>query len=69
MGGNPLAVIAAHFVFYSRIPVIIRERIAFKKNPGFKYDTNGMYDGNIVWEHFLRNKTRFTQLQRGFYSE
>lgn len=64
-----LSVFGAHFAFYYRIPDILRKRRAMKKMPGFRFDTACMYDGNIVWEYYLRNKTRFAQLQRGFFSE
>ncbi len=63
------AVLAAHFAFYGRIPSLIKKRRMLKRLPGFKYNSAGMYDGNIVWEYYLRNKTKFPQLQRGFFSE
>ncbi len=64
-----LAVIRAHFAFYYRLPHIFRKRKEMKKMPGFRFETSGMYDGNIVWEYYLRNKNIFTKLQRGFFSE
>jgi GT2 family glycosyltransferase len=64
-----IAVISAHFTFYFWIPRLLRQRREYKRLPGFKFSTVGMYDGNIVWEYFLRNKTRFSQLTRGFFSE
>jgi GT2 family glycosyltransferase len=64
-----LAVIWAHFTFYLWLPRLLRQRREYKRVPGFIFSTTGMYDGNVVWEFYLRNKTKFTQLTRGFFSE
>lgn len=64
-----LAVLIAHWVYYVRIPSLLKKRKQMKQMPGFKFNTIGMYDGNIVWEYYLRNKTKFSELERGFSSE
>jgi len=70
--GSPkhfFAVIHGHFSFYKRLPQILSKRKAMKKLKGFKYNLAGMYKGNIVFEYFIAGKKKFSDLQRGFFSE
>lgn len=51
------AVTRAHFAFYKRIPAIRQLRKSLDNHP-----VSQMYQGNIVFENFLRGKKRFSNL-------
>jgi hypothetical protein len=61
------AVIHAHFSYYKRLPKTLQKRREFKKKQGFAYQLLGMYKGNIVLEHFVGKKNKFSDLHRGFF--
>jgi GT2 family glycosyltransferase len=72
LAGQPkhfFAVIRAHFNYYSWLPKILAERKKLKNEPGFRYSFSGVYKGNMVAEHFLRKKRKFSDLHQGFFSE
>lgn len=72
LDGQPkhmFAVLKAHFNFYVWLPGIIRKRKSYKTIIGFKFNGSKIYNGNIVAEHFIRNKTKFEELRNGFFSE
>jgi GT2 family glycosyltransferase len=58
-GGYFLAVIKAHFNF-------IKWLLGTKKNTSFsgikKDKINGLYKGSIVWQYFIKKKTRFLEI-------
>jgi GT2 family glycosyltransferase len=60
------AVIRAHFSFYAWLPELMRERRRLKKTPGFRFNLTGMYNGNIVWEHFILRKKKFSELHKSY---
>jgi GT2 family glycosyltransferase len=64
-----LAVLRAHFAYYSRIPAILRKRKEFLKIPGARLSTGGMYRRSVVLAYFVRNKKNFTALDGGFFPE
>jgi GT2 family glycosyltransferase len=69
ISGNPkhfFSVIGAHFAFYSRMGSTLAKRRAMKKKSGFRFSTSCIYDGNIVYEYFLKGKHTFTSLQKKF---
>jgi GT2 family glycosyltransferase len=63
--GNGLhfvAVIKAHFSFYAHLSSTLQKRRAMKQMKGFKHTTNSIYSHNIVLEHFLKGKKRYSEL-------
>lgn len=70
LSGEPkhfLAVIHSHFSFYWMLLSTLRKRRKQKQIPGFRYSLSKIYNGNIVAEHFLRGKKKFSELTRGFF--
>jgi GT2 family glycosyltransferase len=57
------AVIKAHFRFYSMLPALLRERKAKHLRP-----VTMIYRKNMVWEYFLRQKRRFTDLDQEYFT-
>ena len=53
-----LAVIKAHFYFYRNIGNLRKKRKKLKQGK-----VSQIYDGNIVVEHYLRRKNRFSDLE------
>ena len=53
------AVLKAHFSFYAALPRLRRKRKHLKHN-----SMRLVYGNNIVWEYFIRDKHRFSQLNR-----
>ncbi len=60
------AVLHAHFSYYKRLRATLIKRAEFKKNEGFHFNLKGMYNGNIVFEHFLEKKSKFSDLTQKF---
>lgn len=56
------AVIKAHFKYYSWIPAILSKRKKMKQHPSFQYSSARIYNGNIVWQHFIKKKKSFSEL-------
>lgn len=63
------AVLKAHVYYYFWLPRTLRKRWKMTRLPGFRFSSAFIYKGNIVAEHFLRNKRRFNDLRQGFFSE
>lgn len=61
-GSHFVAVIKAHFSYYGMLGSTIRKRRAMKAMKGFKYATSGVYDGNIVYRHFIQTVRKFSDL-------
>jgi GT2 family glycosyltransferase len=57
------AVQRAHFSFYGSLGKTIRKRKALKRGIR-QYATSCIYEGNIVFDYFLRKKRTFTELFR-----
>ena len=57
-----LAVLRAHFAYYGWLPKTLRKRKQAKQHPDFKFNTTQMYNGNVVLEHFIRKKNKFSEL-------
>lgn len=64
-----IAVLKAHFAYYSMLPSTLRKRNAIKKLSEFKFNHDHIYNGNIVFEHFLKGTKKFTELRKSFFSE
>ena len=56
-----IAVIRAHIYFYGNYSSIRRKRRSLKRNP-----VSMIYNGNIVSEHYMHRKKKFTDLKKGF---
>jgi hypothetical protein len=70
LDGEPkhfVAVIKAHFTFYSWIPSILKKRKWIKAHPHFKFSVSKTYNANIVAEHFLRKKNKFSDLSQSAF--
>lgn len=63
------AVLRAHFSYYAWLPAILRKRKELKRRPGFRFSFSQVYKGNTVSEYFLKHKTTFSELRRGFFTE
>jgi hypothetical protein len=63
------AVIRAHFAYYYMLPKTVAKRKKLKQLPTFKFSRSFTYKGNIVFEYFLKNKKKFSDLDRGFFSK
>lgn len=61
------AVIKAHFAFYGWLPKTLKKRKQMKLHPNFKFCMKNVYDGNVVFEHFIRKKNKFTDLNDGSF--
>ncbi len=61
------AVLRAHFSYYFFLPSTLAKRKKIKQVKGFKYDVSLMYDGYIVYEHFIKGKKKFTDLMLSFF--
>ena len=58
------AVIRAHFAYYYLLPQTLSKRKKLKQQAGFKFSHSFTYKGNIVFDHFLRGKKKFTDLEK-----
>jgi riboflavin kinase/FMN adenylyltransferase len=70
MDGNPkslLAILKAHIYIYSHIGSIFKKRRATKsiidKYSIGKNRKSGRYRGMIIWDYFIRNRKKFTELK------
>lgn len=61
------AVQRAHFSFYGRLPKTIRKRKKLKRQIN-RYATASIYEGNIVWQYFIKGKRKFSDLQQDWFS-
>lgn len=57
-----LAIIKAHFSFYSMLPSSLKERKKWKALPNKA--TNGLYKGSILWAVFFQRVTTFSKLNQ-----
>ncbi|MBI2721525.1 MAG: glycosyltransferase family 2 protein [Bacteroidetes bacterium] len=67
LAGTPkhfFAVIRAHFSYYSMIPSTLRKRKEMKNLEDFRFSTSCIYNGNIVFDYFLKKKKKFTSLDK-----
>lgn len=53
---HTFAIIQAHFAFYSRLPILIKQR---KSNP---HSVKYFHKTSIVWSYFIKKKTTFNSL-------
>jgi GT2 family glycosyltransferase len=63
-----LAVLHAHFSYYKRLVKTLQKRGKFSQTEGFAYNLGTMYEGNIVLEHFIGKKKKFSELTKIFRS-
>lgn len=63
------AVIKAHINFYYWLPSILSKRSKQKKIEGFHYCKTHIYQKNIVFEYFLKGKSKFETLKGSFFAE
>lgn len=61
------AVIKAHFSFYYFLPSTLEKRKKLKQIPCFKFNISQIYNGNVVYEYFLKGKKTFNQLKKDFF--
>jgi GT2 family glycosyltransferase len=62
-----IAVIRAHFAFYSWLPKTLAKRKQAKQHPKFKFSMVKAYNGNMVLEHFIRKKNSFSELDQSSF--
>ncbi|MBA3680065.1 MAG: glycosyltransferase family 2 protein [Bacteroidetes bacterium] len=58
------AVIRAHFAYYFLLPQTLSKRKKLKQQVDFKFNRSFTYKGNIVFDHFLKGKKKFTDLEK-----
>ena len=56
------AVIKAHISFYNFLPSTLQKRKSLHKMNGFKYSTTGVFEKNVVFEHFMHKKNTYKEL-------
>lgn len=57
--GYFIAIVKAHFAFLHWL--IFENKIAGNRRKKH-FSLNGLYKGNIVWQHFIKKKSRFSQI-------
>ena len=68
--GHFFAVIKAHFAFYGWLGKTLEKRKKMKSHPKFKNSMRTVYNGNIVVEHFVMKRNKFSELtQSGFLNQ
>ncbi len=71
LDGQPkhfFAVIKAHFNFYIWLPSLLSKRKNIQKMKGFMYSKSQIYQRNIVVEHFIKKKNKFSDLDTSLFS-
>lgn len=70
LDGQPkhfFAVIRAHFAFYGWLPKTLEKRKKAKQHPDFRFSMGKAYNGNMVMEHFIRKKNKFSELSQSSF--
>lgn len=62
-GAHFMAVLKAHGYFYANLNSTLKKRRVMRKMPGFKDATTGVYEKNIVYQHFIKGIKYFSQLR------
>ena len=62
------AVQHAHFSFYYTLPETLRKRKTLKKNVKH-YATSSIFEGNTVWQYFIKGKKKFSDLEKSRFSK
>jgi len=60
------AVLKAHYYYYAWLNKTLAKRKVMKSKPGFRFTTTEIYQANIVTEHFLKHKKKFSELKGSF---
>ena len=63
------AVLRAHYYYYWWLKKTLSKRTAMKKIRGFKFTRTEIYQANIVTEHFIKHKKKFSELVQCFSKE
>lgn len=58
----------AHVSFYGRLFSTLKKRKKLKKEIQH-YATSSIYEGNIVWQYYIKGKKKFSDLQREWFSK
>ena len=61
-----IAVIKAHFSFYALFKQTLEKRNAIKEQI-VRYADNGVYRGSIVWDYFVRGKSKFSDIREDLF--
>ena len=61
-----IAVIKAHFSFYALFKQTLRKRNAIRGQI-VRYADNGVYRGSIVWDYFVRGKSKFSDIREDLF--
>lgn len=67
-GLHTLAILKAHFAFYSSLPALMKKRKQIRKQTGFRPSAQGIYKGSIVLAYYLLGRKHFSSLRSGFFS-
>lgn len=58
-----ISIIKAHFSYYKHIPVLRKQRHELKRFNRSIKQLNGVYSKSIVWQFYLKKKTKFEDLK------
>ncbi len=61
------AVLRGHFSFYTWLPKTLSKRKQAKKHPNFKFSLGKVYNGNVAFEHFIKKKNKFSDLNQNSF--
>lgn len=58
------AVVRAHFAYYCRLPQTLSLRKKYRSDKDFNANNSLIYSGSVVADHYLRKKTKFSELEK-----
>ena len=61
-GSHFMAVIKAHFAYYGMFFATLRKRREFRKKQGFTDTVTGIYNGNVVYDYYMKGLRKFSEL-------
>ncbi len=62
-GKHTIAVIKAHFYFYGTLKKFLLKRQLFESKKNFSHSFLPIYTKSIVFQHYLKGKNKFTEIQ------
>lgn len=64
---HSFAVFRAHMTYYRWLPKTLSKRKSLKQKNNFAFNCRNMYQGNVVFEHFVKGKKHFGDLDKGYF--
>jgi hypothetical protein len=63
---NFKSVFNAHIAMYMRLPILLKQRKEIKAN-SLKFNSKGLYKGNILWARYFKGIVYFKDLNQRFF--